>query len=217
LPENFDPANGLKKMEVSLDKITEFRLLTATQPRLAGVPKKKPDVMEVKVGGGSVKEQFDYARTLLGKTVSVTDALKEGQFVDIVAVTKGKGIQGPVKRWGIKLRDRKSRKTRRGVGTQGAWNPSRVLYTVPKSGQMGYSQRTEYNKRVIKIGANGNEVSPKGGFLRYGPIKGTYVLLDGSLPGPAKRLIRLRYPARPPKKFPKVPPKITQISLESVQ
>jgi len=217
LPENFDPTNGLKKMEENLGNIAEFRFLAATQPRLAGVPKKKPDVMEVKVDGGSVKEQFEYAKNLLGKTVSVTDTLKEGQFIDVVAVTKGKGIQGPVKRWGIKLRDRKSRKTRRGVGTQGAWHPARVLYTVPKSGQMGYSQRTEYNKRILKIGANGNEVSPKGGFLRYGPIKGTYVLLEGSLPGPAKRLIRLRYPARPPKKFPKIPPKITQISLESLQ
>jgi len=217
LPENFDPSNGLKRMEENLDKIAEFRLLAATQPQLAGVPKKKPDVMEIKVDGGSVKEQFEYAKNLLGKTVSVTDAVKEGQFVDIIAVTKGKGIQGPVKRWGIKIRDRKSRKLRRGVGTQGAWHPTRVLYTVPKSGQMGYFQRTEYNKRILKIGANGNEVSPKGGFLRYGPVKGTYVLLDGSLPGPAKRLIRLRYPARPPKKFPKVSPKITQISLESLQ
>jgi large subunit ribosomal protein L3 len=216
-PKNSDPNQGLKKMEENLGRIAEFRLLVATQPRLAGVPKKKMDMMEIKIDGGPVEEQFKHAKKLLEKTVSVTDVFKEGQFVDVVSVTKGKGWQGPVKRWGIKILPHKSRKTKRGVGAIGPWKPSRVLYTVPRAGQMGYHQRTEYNKRILKIGADGSEASPKGGFLRYGPVRGTYVLLDGSLPGPAKRLIRLRYPARPPKRVPEAPPKITHISLESPQ
>jgi large subunit ribosomal protein L3 len=82
---------------------------------------------------------------------------------------------------------------------------------------MGYFQRTEYNKRILKIGVDGSDVTPKGGFLRYGPVKGTYILLEGSVPGPAKRLVRLRYPARPPKEVSETPPKITNISLESQQ
>jgi large subunit ribosomal protein L3 len=217
LPEHFNTEQGLKKMEENLDKIAEFRLLAATQPKLAGVPKKKPEIMEIKVDGGSIQEQFEYAKSLLGKTVSITDVFKEGQFVDVISVTKGKGWQGPVKRWGIKILPRKSRKTKRGVAAIGPWKPPRVLYTVPRAGQMGYHQRTEYNKRILKIGIDGKEVSPKGGFLRYGPVRGTYVILDGSLPGPAKRLVRLRYPARPPKKAPEAPPKITYISLESPQ
>jgi len=217
LPENFNPENNLKKMEENLEKIAEFRLSASTQPRLAGIPKKKPDLMEIKVGGGSIKDQFTYAKKLLGKTISIVDILKEGQFIDVISVTKGKGWQGPVKRWGIRILSRKSRKIKRGVAVIGAWHPARVLYTVPRAGQMGYHQRTEYNKRILKIGTNGNEVTPKGGFLRYGPIKGPYLLIDGSLPGPAKRLIRLRYPARPPKRAPEAPPKITQISLASPQ
>jgi len=217
LPENFNPETTLKKMEENLEKIAEFRFLASTQPRLAGVPKKKPELMEIKVDGGSIKDQFTYVKKLLGKTISVADVFKEGQFLDVISVTKGKGWQGPVKRWGVRIRSRKSRKTKRGVGTLGPWNPRRVLYTVPRAGQMGYHQRTEYNKRILKVGTNGNEVTPKGGFLRYGPIKGTYMLIDGSLPGPAKRLIRLRCPARPPRKAPEAPPKITQISLESPQ
>jgi large subunit ribosomal protein L3 len=217
LPEHSNTEQGLKKMEESLDKIVEFRLLAAVQPRLSGTPKKKPDLMEIKVGGGSVKEQFEYAKSLLGKTVSITDVFKEGQFVDVISVSKGKGWQGPVKRWGIRIRPDKSRKTKRGVGTLGPWKPTRVMYTVPRAGQMGYHQRTEYNKRILKIGVDGSEVSPKGGFLRYGPVRGTYVILDGSLPGPAKRLVRLRCPARPPKKVSEAPPKITYISLESPQ
>ncbi|MFQ6081132.1 MAG: 50S ribosomal protein L3, partial [Candidatus Bathyarchaeia archaeon] len=192
LPENSDPSQGLKKIEENLNKIAEFRLLTATQPRLAGVPKKKPDIMEIKIDGGSISEQFEYAKGLLGKTISVAEVFKEGQMVDVISVTKGKGWQGPVKRWGVKILSHKSRKTKRGVAALGPWKPSRVLYSVPRAGQMGYFQRTEHNKRILKIGTDGSEVSPKGGFVRYGPVRGTYILLDGSVPGPAKRLIRLR-------------------------
>ncbi len=217
LPEQFNTEHGLKKIAEGLEKIAEFRLLTATQPRMTGVPKKKPEIMEVKVDGGSVKEQFEYAKSLLGKTVSVTDVFKEGQLVDVVSVTKGKGFQGPVKRWGIKILPRKSRKTKRGVAAIGPWKPPRVLYTVPRAGQMGYHQRTEYNKRILKMGLDGKAVSPKGGFLRYGHVRGTYVILDGSVPGPVKRLLRMRYPARPPRKVPEAPPKINHVSLESSQ
>jgi len=217
LPEEFNTEENLKKIEENLEEIAEIRLLAATQPRLAAVPKKKPDIMEIKVAGGSIKEQIEYAKSLLGKTVSVTDVFKEGHFMDVVAITKGKGFQGPVKRWGIKILPRKSRKTKRGVAAIGPWKPARVLYTVPRAGQMGYHQRTEYNKRILKIGIDGKNVTPKGGFLKYGEVKGTYVIVDGSLPGPAKRLVRLRHPARPPKKMPETPPNITYISLESMQ
>ena len=217
LPEEFDTEKNLKKLEENADQIAEIRLMVASQPRLAAVPKKKPDITEIKVDGGSIKEQIEYAKSLLGKMVSITDVFKEGGYMDVVAITKGKGFQGPVKRWGIKLLPRKSRKTKRGVAAIGPWKPARVLYTVPRAGQMGYHQRTEYNKRILKIGIDGKEVTPKGGFVRYGEVKGTYIIVDGSLPGPAKRLIRLRYPARAPKKIPDTPPNISYISLESTQ
>jgi large subunit ribosomal protein L3 len=217
LPEKFNTEEALKKIEEALEEISEIRLLAATNPRLASVPKKKPDIMEIKVDGGSIQEQLEYAKSMLGKNVSVTDVFKEGGYIDVVAVTKGKGFQGPVKRWGIKILPRKSRKTKRGVAAIGPWKPPRVLYTVPRAGQMGYHQRTEYNKRILKIGIDGKDITPKGGFLKYGTVKGTYIIVDGSLPGPVKRLIRLRHPARPPTKVPEAAPNITYISLESMQ
>ena len=214
---NENPEEDLKKIEDKLDKIVEFRVLVVTQPRLTGVPKKKPDVMEIQVGGGTIKEQFEYAKNNFGKTIAARDLFKEGRYIDVIAITKGKGFQGPVKRWGVRILQDKSRKTKRGVATLGAWGPGRVLYTVPRAGQMGYHQRTEYNKRILKIGEDGSEVTPKGEFLRYGPVKGDYILLQGSTPGPAKRLIKLRYPTRAPKTVPEAAPQITYVSVESHQ
>jgi len=217
LPKEANPEENLKKMEESVDKIIEFRVLAATQPRSTGVSKKKPDVMEIKIGGGTVKEQFEYARNCLGKNVSAKEIFKEGQFVDAISVSKGKGWQGPVKRWGVRILQNKSNKTKRGIATLGPWKPPRVLYTVPRAGQMGYHQRTEFNKRILKIGDNGEEVTVNGGFLRYGPVKNTYIMLSGSIPGPTKRLIRLRYSARPPRNVSENPPQVTYVSLQSPQ
>jgi len=216
LPENFDPEGGLKKIGEGLEQIVEFRVLTITQPRLAGISKKKPELLEIKVDGAPASELFEYVKKLLGKTISVTEVFREGQLVDAVAVSKGKGFQGPVRRWGVRILQDKSRKTKRGVACIGPWSPPRVLYTVPRAGQMGYHQRTEYNKRVLKIGADGREVTPAGGFIRYGVVRSPYVLLAGSVPGTSKRLVRLRVPARP-KGVPAEAPKVVEVSLASQQ
>ena len=59
---------------------------------------------------------------------------------------------------------------------------------------MGYSYRTELNKIVLRIGtpADAQSVMPKGGFINYGLIRNDYAVVDGSIPGPAKRLVRIR-------------------------
>jgi large subunit ribosomal protein L3 len=80
---------------------------------------------------------------------------------------------------------------------------------------MGFFQRTEYNKQILKMGDNGTEVTPKGGFLRYGPVRTQYTMLRGTIPGPARRLVALRYPARG---IPEAEaPKIEQLNLSSKQ
>jgi len=216
LPEKFDSKNALNKIEQNLDKIKEIRLVLCTQPRTTGVPKKKPDVMEVKVGGGSIQQQIDYAKNLLGKTINASDVFKEGLFVDVISITKGKGIAGPVKRWGVHILSHKGRKTKRGVGTLGPWHPAHLMYTVPRSGQLGLAQRTEYCKQILKIGSKGAAVTPKGGFIRYGVVNSDHIILSGSVPGPTKRLVKLRYSARAPE-TPKATPQTSYISIESQQ
>jgi large subunit ribosomal protein L3 len=83
-------------------------------------------------------------------------------------------------------------------------------------GQMGYQQRTEFNKRILKIGENGAEISPAGGFLHYGMLKNPYVLIKGSIPGPVKRLVRIR-PAMRQGEHVARQPAIEFVSMESKQ
>ena len=217
LPENFKAEEGLKRIEQDLAKVAKIRVVAVTQPQETSLSRKKPDIAEIELGGGTVQQQFEFAKNLMGKTVTTAEIFKEGQYVDVASVSTGKGWQGPVKRWGVTILQAKGRKTKRGVATLGPWNPHHVMYSVARAGQMGYHQRTEYNKRILKIGKDGKEVTPKGGFLRYGFVRGSYVILAGSIAGTEKRAIRLRFPARPPRNVAEEPPQITHVSLESPQ
>jgi large subunit ribosomal protein L3 len=214
LPESINHSEKLTKIESSLTKVSEIRLVLASQPKIVRLGRKTPELLEAKLGGATPKEQFEYARNQLGKEVKISDAFKEGDWLDVIGVTKGKGIQGPVKRWGIRRKFHKARKTVRAVGSIGGWHPHYVVYSVPRAGQMGFHQRTEYNKQVVKIGQEGKDVTPKGGFLRYGEIKAEYVMLSGAVPGPARRAVTLRRGARGTDA---APPTFDYLSLESVQ
>jgi len=207
-----------KKLSKALNNTSDIRGIFQTQPHLTSLPRKKPDIIEVKLNSiGSPIDEFNFALESLGKEIKARDVLTEGELVDILAVTKGKGFQGPVKRYGVKILTRKNSKARRVVACIGPWHPARVLYTVPRPGQMGYHQRTEYHKRIMVIGENEEEINPKGGFIRYGKVNGDYLLVLGTIPGPKKRLIRIRKTIRPVKSFMVKSPEITFISRESQQ
>jgi large subunit ribosomal protein L3 len=174
--------------------------------------------MENRIGGGDVAKRFEFAKSLMGKAVSIKDVFAPGELVDISAITKGKGVQGPVKRWGVSIQKRKHARSgkKRHIGTLGPWNPHRIRWQVPQLGQTGYHQRTEYNKRIVKLGDKAEEITPAGGFLHYGVLRNDYVVLKGSIPGPIKRMVRIR-PAVRPKQTPKQGPEITYISTQSKQ
>jgi len=218
IPKGHNAKAAWKKMSDS--DLEEVRLLVHTQPRMVtGIPKKRPEIMEMAVGGGSVDAQIEFAKEMMGKEFTMSDFTQDGEMLDAIAVTTGYGFQGHVKRWGVKLLTHKNSKHRRMIGNLGPFSPGYVVSTVPQAGQTGYHQRTEYNKRLLKIGDNPDEINPKGGFLNYGLIRGNYALLHGSLPGPSKRLIRFRKAVRfhGKKTDAIVAPEITMISQESQQ
>lgn len=210
-PKEYDFQAKLREFEEARSFAGEVRVIVGASPKLAGLSKKKLDLMEVRVGGGSLSERIDYALSILGGEVRVSDVFKPGQYVDVSAVTKGKGFQGEVKRWHVHRLHHKTREGVRGVGTLGPWTPARVMYTVPRPGQLGFHLRCEYNKRILMIGSDGSLVTPPGGLTGFGVVSTEYVLLKGSTPGSRKRLVFLRYPARPPSVIPAEPPKITYI------
>ncbi len=207
-----------KKKWDFIKEADEIRVIVYTQPKLVtGIPKKTPEIREMRISGGTLDDQIKYAKEILGKELKVNDAIKEGDMLDTIAVTKGKGFQGHVKRWGVKLLTHKNSKHRRMIGTAGSWHPNWIQATVPQAGQMGYHQRTEYNKRVLKIGENGEEITPMGGFPHYGVVKNSYILIHGSIPGPTKRLISMRDAIRYQRGVKVEKPEITYISTTSKQ
>jgi len=206
----------IKEIQNAIDSIARISVVVATQPKkVGGLSKKTPDLLEVVIGGGDIQSRLDYALKILGKEVDVRSAFSEGQYVDIIGITKGKGFQGVIKRFGVKELPRwhKHRKGSRRVGSRGP--TIGALSTVPQAGQMGFHRRTEYNKRILKIGENGFEITPAGGFPHYGIVRSTWIMIEGTVFGPPKRPIVLRWPIRPPRWIPQAAPQITYISLES--
>lgn len=214
VPEKFNFDSALEKLKSSLDRISDLRFIVCCQPRKAGIRKKKPEVFEVKIGGGSIEERFNFALKFIGKELSIRDVFDEGQFVDVISVSKGKGFQGVVKRFGVKIMPRwhKHRKGHRRIGSIGPAHPG-TMWTIPRAGQLGFHQRTEYNKRILKIGDSGDEITPKGGFPHYGVVRSGYVVVEGSIPGSPKRLVKLRYPIRPPLNAPKTKPRVLYVHV----
>lgn len=194
----FKTDEKLAQIEKSVEKISHLRFVVSTDPSKTAFAKKTPEVFEIEVGGKSGKEKFDFAKGLLGKEIKAEDVIQAGEAVDVIAVTTGKGTEGPVRRFGIRIQDRHAKQKQRHVGAIAQQVPRRVRFTALLAGQVGFQRRTELNKRILKIG-DGKEVVPSSGITRYGILKSNYVLVQGSVPGPKKRLVLLRTAIRPPK------------------
>lgn len=181
-----------KNGKIIPDKFDRAALQVYTQPSLTSI-KKKPEIFEIEINNPTP----DFVKNVLEKEIKINEVFKEGQFIDVQAVTTGRGFQGPVKRFGITLRKKKSEKTKRGPGSLGPWQQQQhTMYRIAHAGQMGFHTRTAYNKLLLKISSKPAEINPKSGLHKYGLLRTDYVLLKGSVPGPKKRLIRLREPVR---------------------
>ena len=207
--------NLLEPSEIALKKIKEIYAVIAIIPRNANLSQKKPYVFEVSVKGGDIKKQFAYVKELLGKEVKIDQVFEAGVTVDTAAITKGKGWEGPITRWGVKKKQHKSRKSVREVGSLGPISPQYVMYTVPRAGQRGLHQRIEYDKKIMVMDNTENikyEINPKGGFKHFGNVNGDFIIVRGSVPGTYNRLIKLRSQIRNvPKKI--IKPNILEVVI----
>jgi large subunit ribosomal protein L3 len=207
----------LDEINAHIDKIKHVVAIVSSYPSTASLSQKKPFVWEIPIGGKDTKTKIDYVVSNFGKQVNIKDVFETGQFIDISAITRGKGIEGPITRFGVKRKQHKSRKSVRALGTLGPISPAVVTYTVPRQGQRGFHQRTEYNKRILIISNsekdNDFKINPEGGFEHFGMIKNDYIIVKGSVPGVPRRLVKLRFPIRTVgKKI--VEPKVVEVLIK---
>jgi large subunit ribosomal protein L3 len=177
------------------ENCTDIKIIAYTLPRQTAV-KKTPDLIEI---GINAPDKFNFIKNLIGKEINLSDFLKYN-LLDIRGVTKGKGLVGPVKRFGLSLKAHKSEKGVRRPGSLGPWHPARVTFRVPMAGQMGMFARIHFNQNVLSSGKiSEKDINPKSGFRHYGKIKSNYIIIKGSVQGPQKRQVMLTPSFRPTK------------------
>jgi large subunit ribosomal protein L3 len=186
--------------------ISSFFAIASVFPKKANLSQKKPFVFEIGVSGKDNKSKYEYLKGILGKEIKISDVFQNGQLIDISGITRGKGVEGPITRFGVKRKQHKSRKSVRALGTLGPISPAVVMYSVPRQGQRGFHQRTEYNKRILVVSSDGAfpaaslssqaPINPPGGFKHFGLVTTDYIVVRGSIPGVPKRLVKMRQPIR---------------------
>lgn len=210
-----DP-EGQRQIERDFEVMKKYckvvRVIAHTQMRLLRKRQKKAHIMEIQVNGGSVAEKVEWAKAHLEQQVPVKQVFGQDEMVDIIGITKGKGMKGVTSRWHTRKLPRKTHKGLRKVACIGAWHPSRVSYSVARAGQKGYHHRTERNKKVYRVGEgyrvedgklvtnNANTefdnvdkaITPMGGFKHYGTVKQDFLMVKGCCVGCRKRALVLR-------------------------
>jgi large subunit ribosomal protein L3e len=192
-----------------------IRVLAHTDIGSLNLRQKKADLMEIQVNGNSfekltgVAAKVAYGRKLFEQPTSIDDVFAKDDMIDVIGVTKGKGFEGVVTRWGVTRLPRKTHRGLRKVACIGAWHPARVQFSVARAGQNGYHHRTEMNKKIYQVGKFNKDgkkvwtamtnqdltekhITPMGGFPHYGEVKQDFVMIKGCCMGPKKRVITLR-------------------------
>ena len=149
--------DGYNALQLGFDDKAEKRANKAETGHFkkAGVsPKKK--VVEFRDFGGDYK---------LGDTIGV-DLFAEGEFVDAIGTTKGKGFQGVVKRHGfagVGQATHGQHNRLRAPGSVGAASyPARVFKGIKMAGRMGGDKVTVQNLKVLKVVPEKNLLVLKG-------------------------------------------------------
>ena len=114
----------------------------------------------------------------LGDVIAV-DLFAEGEFVDVIGVSKGKGFQGVVKRHGfggVGQATHGQHNRLRAPGSVGASSyPSRVFKGMRMAGRMGGDNVTVQNLRVLKVVGEKNLLLIKGCVPGH---KNSYVIIQ---------------------------------------
>jgi len=200
-----------EKIDAELARMKKYcssiRIICHTQISLTKLSQKKAHLKEIQINGGDIAKKVDFAKGLFEKKIRVGSVFEMNEMIDVIGVTKGRGIDGVITRWGVTRLPRKTHRGLRKVACIGAWHPARVQFQVPRAGQNGFHHRTEINKKIYRMGKclaedsnNGSTandltekaITPMGGFPHYGEINEDWVMIKGTCMGIKKRVITLR-------------------------
>ena len=124
-----------------------------------------------------VEFQFDEEKNL-GDIIN-SDLFEEGEYVDVVGTSKGKGFQGVVKRHGfagVGDATHGQHNRLRAPGSLGAGStPSKVMKGMKMAGRMGGDRVTQQNLQVVKVYSEKNLIVVKGSIPGG---KGSFVLIQ---------------------------------------
>merc|ERR1719336_1690466 len=109
----FDPFICLEVLKKMMGKLKHLR-------------QKKAHVMEIQVNGGDIADKIAFCKSKLENEIPITDVFNTNDMLDTIAVTKGRGTEGVITRWGITRLPRKTHRGLRKVACIGAWHPARV-------------------------------------------------------------------------------------------
>lgn len=187
-----------KKQLENLEQVEDYddvSVIVYSIPKKTNI-KKAPDVTEIGING-NVEDKISFIKENLNKEISVSNMFEEGQLVDFRGTTKGKGFEGPVTRFGLKLKSIKSEKGQRRPGSLGPWHPAQTTFRAAQAGQGGMHTRMEVNKKILAISrASEQEIKD---LKHYGDVKSDYIVVYGSVLGPARRQLLITAPQRPSK------------------
>lgn len=175
----------------------DISIICYSQVKKTGL-KKTPDLSEIGLSG-NLDEKLNFVKENIGKEINVSDVFEKKHLVDIHGLTKGRGFSGPVKRFGITLKQHKSEKGRRRPGSLGPWHPARVTFRAPMAGQLGMFTRVVYNNSIIDIGSSqekGKGENKLKNIENYGDILTGHLVVGGSVQGPSKRQLLVTSPLR---------------------
>lgn len=109
------------------------------------------------------KGDVDISKYKVGDKMDVS-IFQEGEKVKISGVSKGKGFQGGVKRWGFSGRNATHgvKHEHRTLGSVGCSFPERVIKGRKMPGRMGNERVTVKNLKVAKVDKDNNLLAVKG-------------------------------------------------------
>ena len=140
----------------------------------------KPQNCHFQKAGVSAKKylkefQLDNSESMNVGDAVLADVFAEGDHIDVVGISKGKGYAGVVKRWNAHSQQHTHGvgPVHRSVGSMGAnTDPSRVLPGKKMAGHLGAEQVTVQNLIIAKVDAEANLIAirgavpgPKGGVV----------------------------------------------------